>query len=123
MKLSVVIPVFNEKATIVELVSRVQAVDLPKELLIVDDFSTDGTRDILQSIEQQYDNVRVFYRAENKGKGAALRVGFKNATGDYVIIQDADLEYDPVEYPVLLNPLIEGNADVVYGSRFLTTKE
>jgi glycosyltransferase involved in cell wall biosynthesis len=123
MKLSVVIPVFNERATIVELVSRVQAVDIPKELLIVDDYSTDGTRDILKTLEQQYDNVRVFYQANNAGKGAALRVGFQQAAGDYVVIQDADLEYDPVEYPVLLNPLINGNADVVYGSRFLTTKE
>ncbi|MEW6130140.1 MAG: glycosyltransferase family 2 protein [Acidobacteriota bacterium] len=123
MKLSVVIPVFNEKATIAALVERVQAVEVPKEILIIDDFSTDGTRDMLPQLEKHYDNVRVFYQSKNCGKGAALRVGFQNATGDYVIVQDADLEYDPVEYPILLNPLIEDKADVVYGSRFLTTRE
>ncbi|HKG20296.1 MAG TPA: glycosyltransferase family 2 protein [Blastocatellia bacterium] len=123
MKISVVIPVYNEEATIAELIRRVAAVEIPKEIIIVDDGSTDGTRDALAGIEKQYDNVRLFLRAANAGKGAALRHGFQQATGDFVLVQDADLEYDPSDYGVLLKPLIEGKADVVYGSRFLTTKE
>jgi glycosyltransferase involved in cell wall biosynthesis len=123
MKLSVVIPVYNEAATIAELISRVQAVDIPKEIIAVDDGSTDGTRDVLTKLEGRYDNLRVSIQPNNRGKGAALRLGFKLAAGDYVLVQDADLEYDPAEYPVLLKPLIEGKADVVYGSRFLTTRE
>jgi glycosyltransferase involved in cell wall biosynthesis len=123
MKISVVIPVYNEEATLAELVKRVQAVDYPKELLIVDDCSTDETRAVLAGLARHYDNVRAIYQARNRGKGAALREAFKQATGDFVIVQDADLEYDPDEYPLLLKPLIEGEADVVYGSRFLTTKE
>ena len=122
MKLSVVIPVYNEAATIEELISRVQAVDIPKEIIVVDDGSTDGTRDVLARLDG-HDNVRVLLQARNRGKGAALKLGFENSTGDFVLVQDADLEYDPAEYPVLLKPLIEGKADVVYGSRFLTTKE
>ena len=123
MKVSVVIPVYNEAATVAELIGRVQAVDVPKEIIVVDDCSNDGTRDVLKRLETQFDNLRVFRQPENLGKGAALRVGFKQAKGDYVLVQDADLEYDPADYPVLLKPLIDGKADVVYGSRFLTTKE
>src|SRR5262245_41817978 len=123
MKLSVVIPVYNEAATIAELISRVQSVEFPKEIIVVDDGSTDGTRDVLKTMEKHYQNLRVFLQPRNQGKGAALHVGFAQATGDFVLVQDADLEYDPADYPVLLKPLIEGKADVVYGSRFLTTKE
>jgi glycosyltransferase involved in cell wall biosynthesis len=123
MKLSVVIPVYNEAATIAALIGRVQAVDVPKEVIVVDDGSNDGTRQALKELEGRYDNLRVVLQLKNQGKGAALRVGFKQATGDFVLVQDADLEYDPSDYPVLLKPLIEGKADVVYGSRFLTTKE
>jgi glycosyltransferase involved in cell wall biosynthesis len=119
MKLSVVIPVFNEIDTIDEILRRVQDVDLEKELIIVDDFSTDGTRERLAELAKGQDNVKVFYHDRNQGKGAALRTGFGHVTGDIVVIQDADLEYDPREYPVLLEPVLDGRADVVYGSRFL----
>ena len=119
MKISVVIPVYNEVRTIKEIVDRVQAVDSEKEIIIVDDCSTDGTREHLEEIGRIQENVRVFYHEHNQGKGAALRTGFGFATGDVIIIQDADLEYDPREYPVLLEPIVDGRADVVYGSRFL----
>ena len=119
MQVSVVIPVYNEVSTIREIVVRVQAVDLDKEIIIVDDGSTDGTRELLQEITLSQENVRVLYHDRNQGKGAALRTGFEGATGDIVIIQDADLEYDPREYPILLEPILDGRADVVYGSRFL----
>ena len=113
------IPVYNEVETIKEIVSRVQAVDLEKEIIIVDDGSTDGTRELLQEDTFSLENVRVLYHDHNQGKGAALRTGFESATGDIIIIQDADLEYDPREYPVLLEPILDGRADIVYGSRFL----
>ena len=113
------IPVYNEVGTIKEIVSRIQAVELEKEVIIVDDYSTDGTREHLREINQTHENVKVLYHDHNQGKGAALRTGFQAVTGDVVIIQDADLEYDPREYPHLLNPIVDGRADVVYGSRFL----
>jgi len=117
-KLSVVIPVYNEKQWIRELVRRVEAVPIPKEIVIVDDCSTDGTRDILRELES-HDDVRIVYQPHNQGKGAALREGFRHAVGDAVLVQDADLEYDPAEYARLIQPIIENQADVVYGSRFI----
>lgn len=116
MKLSVIIPVYNEKATIAELIEQVRRVSLDKEIIVVDDCSVDGSREILQAIGAP--DVRVYYHEQNRGKGAAVRTGLEHATGDYVIIQDADLEYDPGEYPKLLAPIEGGQADVVYGSRF-----
>lgn len=123
MKLSVVIPVYNEAATVAEIIDRVQSTEVQKEIIVVDDGSTDGTRDVLAGLENLHPNLRVILQPRNRGKGAALRAGFQQAAGDYVLVQDADLEYDPSDYPVLLKPLVEGKADVVYGSRFLTTKE
>jgi glycosyltransferase involved in cell wall biosynthesis len=119
MKLSVVVPVFDEHLTIAEIIRRVQAVDLglDKEIVIVDDGSADGTREILQALT--IPGLKVVLHERNMGKGAALRTGFVRAEGDVVLIQDADLEYDPREYPRLLEPILDGRADVVYGSRFL----
>ena len=122
-KLSVVIPVYNEAGTLREIVKRVQRVEIDKEILIVDDASTDSSGEVATSISLQSDNVRVFRHKQNSGKGRALRTAFAHATGDFVIVQDADLEYDPADYPKLLNPLIQGYADAVYGSRFLTASE
>ena len=122
--LTVVIPVYNERNWILGLLERVKAVPLRKQIILVDDASTDGTRDILRSLEENGDidpqnQIEVVYHEKNQGKGAALRTGFQRALGQAVIIQDADLEYDPSEYPRLLQPIVEGKADVVFGSRFL----
>ena len=136
-KLSIVIPVFNEKETIFEILRRVIDVSIRKEVLVVDDCSTDGTREILENLAElqtkgasqaqatdggdplELTDVRFLFQAKNQGKGAALRRGFAVATGDIVLVQDADLEYDPRDYPKLLEPILDGRADVVYGSRFL----
>jgi len=119
MKISVIIPVYNEESTISEIVARVRALDLKKEIMIVDDGSTDGTAEQLKDINRKFEDVTVLSHAKNRGKGAALRTGFAAATGEIIIIQDADLEYDPKEYKTLLAPILDGRADVVYGSRFL----
>lgn len=137
LKLSVVIPVYNERQTIEELLCRVQAVEVDKEIIIVDNGSTDGTRELLQDLVETrekhatfvelpqtghrlyIDNIRIFFQQENRGKGAALRRGFREAQGDIVLVQDADLEYDPQDYHRLLAPIERGAADVVYGSRFM----
>jgi glycosyltransferase involved in cell wall biosynthesis len=136
-KLSVVIPVYDEKATVEELLRRVQETEVRKEVIVVDDCSTDGTRQILQQMAQlqaagsaaapasdqgdpvSLTDIRFFFQEKNAGKGAALRRGFKEATGDIVLVQDADLEYDPMDYSKLLEPIVDGRADVVYGSRFM----
>jgi glycosyltransferase involved in cell wall biosynthesis len=118
MKLSVIIPVFNEVNTIANIVQRVQKVKYKKEIIIVDDASRDGTKDILQKL-RKHKEIKVFYHNANQGKGAAIRTAIENITGDIVVIQDADLEYNPADYPDLLEPIIDGRADVVYGSRFL----
>ena len=136
-KVSIVIPVYNEKSTIDEILRRVLDTDIRKEVIVVDDCSTDGTRQILENMAARLANnekvsqaqdggepialqdLRFFFQTPNQGKGAALRRGFAETTGDIVLVQDADLEYDPRDYPVLLEPIIDGRADVVYGSRFL----
>ncbi|MGH9511517.1 MAG: glycosyltransferase family 2 protein [Terriglobales bacterium] len=119
MKLSVVIPVYNEHATLKQVVEKVLSVPIEIELICVDDGSSDGSREILGELQSQHPQMKTFLQSKNRGKGAALRRGIREATGDYVIIQDADLEYDPDDYPLLLEPLLEDKADVVYGSRFL----
>ncbi|MBY0587968.1 glycosyltransferase family 2 protein [bacterium] len=117
-RLSIVVPVYNERATINEILRRIRAVPIAKEIILVDDCSTDGTREILKSLVDEPD-LKVLFHDVNQGKGAALRTAFKHAVGDVVIVQDADLEYSPNEYPRLIEPIIEGRADVVYGSRFI----
>ena len=118
--LSVIMPVYNERETLTEILAQVRAVDLEKEIVVVDDGSTDGTRDVLREVEKRGD-LKVFYHQANRGKGAAVRTALEHACGDFIVIQDADLEYLPSEYPLLLNPIRMGQADVVYGSRFLGT--
>lgn len=121
MKLSIVIPVYNEAATLSRIVDWVRSVEvgMEKEILLVDDGSRDGTREVLRKMGEGHPDLKILFHEVNRGKGAALRTGFAAATGDVVLIQDADLEYDPKEYPRLLAPIVEGHADVVYGSRFL----
>jgi glycosyltransferase involved in cell wall biosynthesis len=123
MKLSIVIPVYNEIKTLEQIIAKVLAVELPEgmvsELVLVDDCSTDGSRELLRRLADEHTDWQVVFQPENRGKGAALREGFGATTGDVVVIQDADLEYDPGDYPTLLAPILSGHADVVYGSRFI----
>lgn len=118
MKISVVIPVYNEKDSLRKIVQKVEAVDLEKEIILVDDCSWDGSREILKEYQGR-NGFHVLYHDKNRGKGAALRTGFAKAGGDVIIVQDADLEYDPADYATLLGPILDGRADVVFGSRFL----
>lgn len=118
MKLSIVVPVYNEEATLAEIVGRVLEQPFDMEIVLVDDGSKDRSREIMAELAAKHPQVRCIHHTENKGKGGALSTGFQNITGDVVLVQDADLEYDPNDYPALLQPIIDGKADVVYGSRF-----
>lgn len=122
MKLSVIIPVYNEVATVAEVLARVRSVPIEKEIVIVDDGSSDGTREVLERFRDQ-EGISIVLHPHNQGKGAAIRTGLRHTTGELVVVQDADLEYDPGEYARLLKPLLAGEADVVYGSRFLGSPE
>ena len=119
MKLSVVMPVFNEKETIREILAQVRGVNMVSQVVVVDDFSTDGTREVLQDEATRDETLTLILHNRNRGKGAGVRSGIERATGDIIIIQDADLEYDPRDYPALIRPIVEGRVKVVYGSRFL----
>jgi len=119
MKLSIIMPVFNELSTLEAILKRVEAVQLADEIILVDDGSSDGTRGLFPALEKQYSDLRIILHEINQGKGAAVRTGIQAARGDLILIQDADLEYDPRDIKLLLDPIEEGNADVVYGSRFL----
>ena len=121
-KLSIIIPAYNERKTILEILKKINEVDLDleKEIIIVDDGSTDGTADILKKLDQK--QYKIIFKNKNKGKGAAIKTGLQEATGEIIIFQDADLEYDPEDYQDILSPILAGNADVVYGSRFLSGK-
>src|SRR5947207_11946487 len=116
--LSVIVPCYNERATVAELLRRVREVPIDKEIIVIDDVSTDGSRDVVAALAKQYPEIRQLLEPGNQGKGAAIRRGIEEARGDIVIIQDADLEYDPEEYPKLIQPILDGHADVVFGSRF-----
>lgn len=119
MKLSIIIPVYNERSSVAELVKKVSRVALDKEIIIVDDYSTDSTREIISNLGIDHVPIKIFYHEKNMGKGSAIKTALKNVTGDIVIIQDADLEYEPEDYHELIKPIVSGLADVVYGSRIL----
>lgn len=125
-KLSIIVPVYNELNTLETILRRIKEVelDLEKEIIMVDDYSKDGSRELLEQIKKkEEENVKIYFHEENRGKGAALRTGFKHVTGDITLVQDADLEYNPQEYPRLIEPILEGKADAVYGSRFIEKPE
>lgn len=125
-KLSIVIPIFNEAEHLEEILRQIDAVEIgmEKELILVDDYSTDGTREILENLHNSSESTaKIFYHEINRGKGATLRTGFQHITGEITLIQDADLEYDPQDYPKLLEPILTNNADVVYGSRFMAGRQ